>query len=75
MNNTPEAPAAPRKRAPGGGRKHAVPGEKLVPLNVSVTPAQREKFRKHLGAAWMRKEIDAAVVGLPGGAAAGGTGE
>ncbi len=46
----------------GQGRKPVVPGEKLVPLNVSVTLSQREKFREHLGAAWLRQQIDAAKV-------------
>lgn len=62
MSTPPNKPTAPRKRAPGGGRKPIdQSGEPLVALNVTVTEAQRDKFKAHLGAAWLRAQIDAAT--------------
>lgn len=62
----------PKKSTHGGagrgqGRKPlSENGEVLVPMNTTVTEAQKAKFKKHLGSAWLRSAIDAAPVPAQG---------
>ena len=50
-----------RKRAPGGGR-HSIYDEPMKTRNIPMTDAQREKLRTLGGAAWVRAQIDEAVI-------------
>lgn len=56
MTKAPEAPA-PRKRAPGAGRK-PLPGG-AVSVNLTLTPEHRAKLKALGGSAWVRKMLDA----------------
>lgn len=51
-----EAPA-PRKRAPGAGRKPLEGG--AVSVNLTLTPAHRDQLKALGGSAWVRKMLDA----------------
>ena len=56
MTTAAEAPA-PRKRAPGAGRK-PLPGG-TVSVNLTLTPAHRDQLKALGGSAWVRKMLDA----------------
>ena len=56
MTAEAEAPA-PRKRAPGAGRKPLAGG--AVSVNLTLTPAHRDKLKALGGSAWVRKMLDA----------------
>ena len=56
MTTAAEAPA-PRKRAPGAGRKLLEGG--IVSVNITLTPAHREQLKALGGSAWVRKMLDA----------------
>ena len=55
MTTTPSP--APRKRAPGAGRKPLEGG--IVSVNLSLTPAHRDQLKALGGSAWVRKMLDA----------------
>jgi hypothetical protein len=44
----------------GQGRKPILPGAETVTLSLRVTPIQRTKLARLGGAAWVRRQIDAA---------------
>lgn len=48
-----------RTRAPGAGRTPKY-GEKVVALNSSVSPAQKRKYHRLGGSAWLQRAIDEA---------------
>lgn len=48
---------APRKRAPGAGRK-PLPGG-TVSVNLTLTPAHRDQLKVLGGSAWVRQMLDA----------------
>ena len=48
---------APRKRAPGAGRKPLEGG--IVSVNLTLTPAHRDQLKALGGSAWVRKMLDA----------------
>ena len=52
-----DAAKAPRKRAPGAGRK-PLPGG-AVSVNLTLTPAHRDQLKALGGSAWVRKVLDA----------------
>lgn len=62
MTTSAEAPA-PRKRAPGAGRKPLEGG--IVRVNVTLTPEHAEQFKALGGSAWLRNMLDA-VRGIEG---------
>jgi len=51
-----DAPA-PRKRAPGAGRKPLEGG--IVSVNITLTPAHRDQLKALGGSAWVRQMLDA----------------
>ena len=48
---------APRKRAPGAGRKPLEGG--IVRINMTLTPAHAAQLKALGGSAWVRKMLDA----------------
>ena len=54
---TTPSPPAPRKRAPGAGRKPIEGG--IVSVNLSLTPTHRDQLKALGGSAWVRKMLDA----------------
>ena len=56
MTTAAEAPA-PRKRAPGAGRKPLEGG--IVSVNITLTPAHRDQLKALGGSAWIRQMLDA----------------
>lgn len=52
-----DAAPAPRKRAPGAGRKPLEGG--AVSVNLTLTPAHRDQLKALGGSAWVRKMLDA----------------
>ena len=48
---------APRKRAPGAGRKPLEGG--IVRVNMTLTPAHAAQLKALGGSAWVRKMLDA----------------
>ena len=48
---------APRKRAPGAGRKPLEGG--IVRINLTLTPAHAAQLKALGGSAWVRKMLDA----------------
>ena len=48
---------APRKRAPGAGRKPLDGG--IVRVNMTLTPAHAAQLKALGGSAWVRKMLDA----------------
>jgi hypothetical protein len=56
MTTAAEAPA-PRKRAPGAGRKPLEGG--IVCVNITLTPAHRDQLKALGGSAWIRQMLDA----------------
>jgi hypothetical protein len=44
----------------GQGRKPKPEGEIMVPVNIKMLPAQREKLQRLGGAPWVRDRIDKA---------------
>lgn len=57
MTKAPAEAPAPRKRAPGAGRKPLEGG--IVSVNITLTPAHREQLKALGGSAWVRKMLDA----------------
>ena len=57
MTKAPAEAPAPRKRAPGAGRKPLEGG--IVSVNITLTPAHRAKLKDLGGSAWVRKMLDA----------------
>ena len=58
MTTTPSP--APRKRAPGAGRKPLEGG--IVRVNMTLTPAHAAQLKALGGSAWVRKMLDAVRV-------------
>lgn len=57
MTKAPAEAPAPRKRAPGAGRKPLTGG--AVSVNLTLTPAHRDQLKALGGSAWVRKMLDA----------------
>lgn len=57
MTKAPAEAPAPRKRAPGAGRK-PLPGG-IVRINLTLTPAHAAQLKALGGSAWVRKMLDA----------------
>ena len=57
MTKAPAEAPAPRKRAPGAGRKPLEGG--IVRVNMTLTPAHAAQLKELGGSAWLRKVLDA----------------
>ena len=57
VNTSTTSQGAPRKRAPGAGRKPLEGG--IVSVNLTLTPAHRDQLKALGGSAWVRKMLDA----------------
>ncbi len=44
----------------GQGRKPLAEGEAMIPVNIKMLPAQKEKLKQLGGAHWVRAKIDQA---------------
>lgn len=44
----------------GQGRKPLAQGEAMIPVNIKLLPAQKEKLKRLGGAPWVREKIDKA---------------